>query len=71
MGLISLIRVNVLGVECGTVKVWVLEDFEKENCWPCSTDSESKESDDYYHLNIIETLLKIKTRRKKKKIEPK
>lgn len=70
MGLISLIRVNVLGVECGTVKVWVLEDFEKENCWPRATSSESKKSDDYYHLNIIEALLKIKTRRKKE-IEPK
>lgn len=30
MGLISLISVNVLGAECGTEKVWVLEDFEKK-----------------------------------------
>lgn len=30
MGLISLIRVNVSGADCGAVKIRVLEDFEKE-----------------------------------------
>jgi hypothetical protein len=69
MGLISLIRVNVLGAECGTEKVWVLEDFEKRELLALLyINSESKESDDYYHLKIIEALLKIKSRRRK--IEP-
>lgn len=68
MGLISLIRVNVLGAECGAVKVWFLEDFEKELLASFYINSESKKSDDYYHLKIIEALLKIKTRRRK--IEP-
>lgn len=59
--MISLIRVNVLGAECGTVKVWVLEDFEKRELLASfSINSESKKSDDDYHLKIIEALLKIK-----------
>lgn len=65
MGLISLIRVNVLGAKCGTVKVWVLEDFEnRELLASFYINSESKKSDDYYRLKIIETRLKIKTRRR-------
>lgn len=69
MGLISLIRVNVLGAECGTVKVWVLEDFEKRELLALLyINSESEGPDDYYHLKIIEALLKIKRRRRK--IEP-
>lgn len=72
MGLISLIRVNVLGAECGTVKVWVLEDFEKRELLASFyINSESKKSDDYYHLKIIEALLKIKTRRRKTEPEEK
>lgn len=70
--MISLIRVNVLGAECGTVKVWVLEDFEKRELLASfSINSESKKSDDDYHLKIIEALLKIKTRRRKTEPEEK
>lgn len=50
-------------------KVWVLEDFEKRELLALFSLNSLKKSDDYYHLKIIEALLKIKTRRRK--IEPK
>lgn len=72
MGLISFLRVNVSGAERRTVKVWVLEDFEKKKKKRAMGLALRKfriESDDYYHLKIIEALLKIK-RQEGKKIEP-
>lgn len=70
MGLISLIRVNVLGVECGIEKVWVFEDFEKRELLVLFyINLESKEFDDYYYFKIIEVLLKIKSRRRKIEFE--
>lgn len=66
MGLISFLRVNVSGAERGTVKVCILEDFEKKRAVGLALRKCRIESDDYYHLKIIEALLKIKKQEGKK-----
>lgn len=53
------------GADRGTVKVWVLEDFEKRAVG-LALRKFRIESDDYYHLKIIEALLKIKKQKEKK-----
>lgn len=58
------------GAERGTVKVWVLEDFEKKRAVGLALRKVRIESDDYSHLKIIEALLKIKKQEGKKKAEP-
>lgn len=56
------------GAERGTVKVWVLEDFEKKRAVGLALRKFRIESDDYSHLKIIEALLKIKKQEGEKKL---